>query len=291
MQTHVHTRLPDARAEALAVASRGQRRARVLVWALTLALLLLGAVALTAAGAIPILADTSALGGMGSRQPTPETVPDQSGNAGGQSTPASVEAKWDGPVVHLDWEGKQYSTAEATFVGDRVLSPGDRIEHTLSVGNAGPSEAVAQVTLVPHRNVPEKAQNRAFGDDVTVMWDVAGVSGTATYGELLRAPSRAIAEVAVAQGEQIAVKIGVVMDSAAETSRALDEASTTLDFEVDVRLSGALVPGEALPLAITGAVLPVALVLFAIVLVALGLLLFLARRRKRDEEVVVREEG
>ncbi|QIM15201.1 hypothetical protein G7067_00280 [Leucobacter insecticola] len=297
MPTNVHTRSQDPRTVVLAATGGISRQARLVAWALTLVVLLLGAVALAAAGALPILADTSNIAA--SEVGRVEQPGAQPGIRSGSERvsaldpqrdgPATIEAHWGDDALHLDWTGRPYVTAEATFVGDRVMSPGDRIEHTLVVVNSGPSEAAAQIVLTPRVTVPERAQNLELPDDVLVFWDVAGVTGTSRYADLARDTAVAIAEVAVPRGSELPVTVGVVMGAETESSRAMHEASTMLDFGVSVRLSGAQQPGT--PLAITGAMLPIALALIAVVLVVLGVLFLLARRRRdRDEEVVILEE-
>ncbi|MER7797375.1 hypothetical protein [Microbacterium sp. NPDC096154] len=218
----------------------------------------------------------------------------------------AIVAEWGGPAVHLDWRGRGYATAEATFVGDRVAAPGDRVERTLRIGNAGPSDAVMTVALELDRLRPEASRNPELADAVTLFWDVGGVTGSETFAALLERQTggATIAEVQVGRGEEVGVTLGFSVDVALAEQAAAGAPSTVLSFLTDVRMAGdtVAVPGEAPPLAATGmqmaggALLAVA---FALILMGLGLTVL--RRRvcdacgeaisRREPLVTVRTDG
>lgn len=270
-------------------------RGRVLVALLATMLLVLGAGALTALGMTPITADRTAAGSGGATGTGPASAP-------------LIPAQWDGPTVHLDWTGRSYATAEATFVGDRVVSPGDRVQRTLTLSNAGPSGAVLHVELAVGEDVPAGARNPELAEAVDLFWDVAGLTGSQPFAVLLDDDDHTVAEIEVPQGGTVAVTVGVQMSAAVTEHLAAGADSTVLDFQVTARMQGDEVPVDPTPaptpsvspaaggqtneagsvrpagaLAVTGAQV-LAVLVVAVGLVLLGWLLLVRRRRARCAE-------
>lgn len=259
-------------------------RGRFIAGILTVLLLLGAGVALAMADALPIF---------GGRAPnaTGLDAPARSGVGPAPSgadvlSPSVVAAEWDGPAVHLDWTGAEYARAETTFIGERRASPGDRVVRTLNVVNAGPGDGVAAVTLDLSEVIPEGALNPNLAHDVTLFWDIAGVTGEDTFAALNSRERVNVAEVAVAQGATIPVTVGFAMSSAVESSQAAGADSTLLGFDVGVNLTGETEPFEPPTLAITGAAGIFALLCIAAALVLLGMLLFARRRNRAGERLL-----
>ncbi len=261
---------------------------RIIAGFLTVLLLLGLGVGLALADALPTLGARSSDG----RAPaSAEAARTGAGSTAASDThPSSViVAEWDGPAVHLDWRGAEYARAETTFIGDRTAVPGDRVERTLNIVNAGPGAGVAAVTLDLAEVIPEGAANPRLADDVTLFWDIGGVTGSDTFAALNTSDRVSVAELAVPAGETVAVSVGFAMDAAVEGSRAEGADSTVLSFDVGVNLTGETSPPEPPTLAITGATGVIALVCIAGGLILLGVLILLVRRRRRREEVAVLE--
>ncbi|TCK35463.1 hypothetical protein EDF60_2838 [Leucobacter luti] len=273
----------DPRLSAIAREARDglSPRGRATAWALAILLLVISAIALAAADALPITgsrtqstpaATSESLlpARVGGAASTPSTVP---------TAPNVIEAAWDGPAVNLDWAGAEYARAETTFIGDRVASPGDQVVRTLSVVNAGPGNGVATVTIDLAELVPEGAQNPDLADDVTLFWDIAGVSGEERFSELVALGRAHVAEIAVPQGDSVRVTVGFKMDAEVETSQAQGGHSTVLSFDVGVELAGETGPSAAPKLSVTGATGILALIGTALALLLIGWLLLALRRR------------
>ncbi|WP_125098196.1 hypothetical protein [Leucobacter chromiireducens] len=295
----------DPRLVALAVDSRDglSTRGRAIAWVLAILLLATSVLALAAADALPFTGARAQDSVSANANPAlPERLGGAASNPSAvRADPAVIEASWDGPAVHLDWTGAEYARAETTFIGDRVAAPGDRVVRTLNVVNAGPGNGVAAVTIDLAEVVPEGARNPDLADDVTLFWDIAGVSGEERFSALVLAGRANVAEIAVPQGERVPVTVGFEMDAAVETSQALGADSTVLRFDVGVELSGETESPTIPALAVTGATGILALIGIAIALLLIGWLLLALRRRtqrcdecdrelgRHDERVEIRE--
>ena len=283
------TETSDPRMTEITIDSRNglSTRGRAIAWVLAILFLLTSAVALAAADALPITgarAQNTAPANSGT------SIPDRLGGIASNPSatpldPSVIEASWDGPAVNLDWTGAEYARAETTFIGDRVASPGDRVVRTLNVVNAGPGNGVASVTIDLSEVVPEGAHNPRLADDVTLFWDIAGVSGEERFSALVPAGRAHVAEIAVPQGDPVQVTVGFEMDAAVDTSQALGAESTVLSFDVGVELTGETEPPVIPALSVTGATGILALIGIAVALLLIGwLLIALRRRHQRCDE-------
>lgn len=194
----------------------------------------------------------------------------------------AVQAVWDGPTTHLDWEANSYATAEATFVGDRVVSPGDDVHRTLNLSNGGPSDGVMSIGFLLDETIAALTVNPDLAQNIVVYWDVAGITGSQTFASLLerqQAGTPVVAEVQVPQGATSPVTIGFRMDADITTDRALGQDSALLSFQVLAHMQGdttTYVP----PLPKTGVAVLGGIALAA-GLLALGWLALIAARRRR----------
>lgn len=210
-----------------------------------------------------------------------------------------IQAQWDGSTTHLDWTGQGYATVEANFIGDRVASPGDRVQRTLLLTNAGPSSAVLSVELTAEELVPEIAANPELATAVELFWDVAGVTGRETFAALVAAGSQPVAEAQVAESQEAAVTIGFEIPADVTTQMSQSVASTVLSFGVQARMQGDTTDPEVLPgsevslsdLAVTGAQIGALLALVAALVLVGWLLVGLARRRATCEDCGRRRAG
>lgn len=290
------------------------RRGRVIAWLLAGALLLTGAATLTASGITPITGEQTTArqttagqttsgqtsGGMSGTDAAAgfTTTRDGSDANAANATVANdtIVAEWDGPTTHVDWRGMQYTTVQASFVGDRVASPGDLVQRTLTIENAGPGGAVLAVSLRANQEIPALAANPDLAKDVDLFWDVAGITGNEVFDTLLTDTEHTIAEARVDQGETVQMTVGFTMPAEVTTSQSAGGESTLLTFDVLVRMTGdstsevlgTEVEPESGSLAITGSQLAgIALVVVGLVLAG-WLLLAIARSRPRCDDCGVR---
>ncbi|WP_345751538.1 signal peptidase I [Microbacterium rhizophilus] len=203
---------------------------------------------------------------------------------------AAIVAAWDGPTVHLDWRGDGVATAEASFVGDRVASPGDRVARALRIGNAGPAAAVMTVSLGLAEEI--NSANPELGERIELFWSAGGVEGAATFARLRALDDGGavvVAEVRVPQGAETTVTMGFAMPADVGDQGALSS-DTVLSFDVIARMQGdtgepAEPVADELPplLAVTGsdAALLIGLAAVGGLILLAGLIFLFARRARR----------
>lgn len=290
-------------------------RGRAVAWILTSVLLLGGGATLAASGS-PLVtgAERAASAGDAPEAPAPEVLSDgRTSDLTGDGTrwvgddvpvgdaagDGAVVAIWDGPTTHLDWTGRTYASAEATFLGDRVASPGDRVERTLALTNSGPADAVMSVSLTLGSSVPEGTSNPDLEEVVALHWDVGGVTGSETFATLLSSGQgrTEVAQVEVPQGSTSAVTVGFSMPAAVTGAMNQGAESSALEFLVTARMQGesAAPVLPVLPeLPMTGAQV-LALLALALGAMSLGMLLRALVRRRRVcddcDETIRRREG
>lgn len=259
-------------------------RGRRLAWVFTLVIVLTGLAVLSAVAGPQLTGSTPASGGTAAGDTEGSGTTDGTlavlADPVGEVRDGAIQAEWDGPVTHLDWQGRTYATAAASFVGDRVASPGDRVQRTLLIGNAGPSDAVMTVALITQSSGPDGAED--LGRSVDLFWDTAGVAGQERFATLVGAggQGQVVSEVAVAHGATVPVTVGFTMPAEVTAHQGTDDTGV-LEFQVVIRLQGDTAAAPPLPgLAITGAQVA-ALIALALVLAGLGWLLWLLARRRR----------
>jgi hypothetical protein len=250
-------------------------------WAVAVALLLGGGTAL-AASARPA-ADAGPSGPSGrTAASTPSGEPATTGAAAGAPGAATLRAEWDGPATHLDWRGRTYATAEASFVGDRVAAPGDRTQRTLHLINAGPAGAVLTLTLVLHDPGADPDGETDLGEALTLFWDVAGGAGAGRLADLRGAGPRVdVAQVRVPHGESAAVTVGFTVPAETTGARSGGAEAPAVALDVLARLEGEAEPAAVPALALTGARLGGLVALALGLLVAGWLVVAAARGRAR----------
>lgn len=257
------------------------------MWVVAAVLLLGCGVGLAAADALPFTGRQAVSGtltesGPGARAGQPIAQGPTSPDDGSRIEPGAIEAKWNGPAVNLDWTGAEYVRAETSFIGDRIASPGDRVARTLSIVNAGPGDGVLSIAIDVAENTPAGTRNPDLAEDVTLFWDVDGVRGEERFSVLVPRGQTNVAEISLAKGGQVAVSIGYEMARSVETSRSLGAASTQLDFDVDVKLTGDTYSQTRPKLAMTGSTGLLAILGIGLALGLLGLILLAIRRRQPE---------
>lgn len=296
------SRVPGpARVEpAIPITSSGlSPRGRAIAALLATAILLAATAVLAAAEALPTLGtraadDRAAVGAVQSETATVGT--DRRGAepivSGGAVAPV-IEAHWDGPAVHLDWQGVPYARAETSFVGDRVAVPGDRTVRTLDIVNAGPATGVMSVVVDFDEQIPAGARNPRLGEDIMIFWELGDLTGQQSFSALAANDRVEIAELALDQDETVQLTMGFEMPHEVESSRSFGAESTLLRFDVGIEMrdeAGAGGPGVGGPgaggprppgLAVSGGQLALAAIAAAVALTLLGLLLLALRRRDR----------
>ncbi len=289
---------PPAMPTVVTVTLGMSRGAGAMSWLAAIAIAALAIALLCAAGSTPVVgaagrgivsdvvarltpsaqSAAATVGGVGSAAAT--------GPAGSDPDDA-VDAAWDGPAVHLDWSGDGYARAEASFVGDRVASPGDRVERTLNVVNAGPSASVMTVSLDAATIVPDATRNAMLGDDIELFWRVGDLSGQQPFSAFAAQGTTVLAELATDRGATVPITLGFTMPVDVEGSRAESATSTELVFDLAVALRGETAQ-SALPA--TGGAVPIPLIAAGSLIAALGtaFIVVAARRRRRDDTQSVR---
>ena len=213
---------------------RRSRWYRLMAFVIALLLVVAGALGAVAAGAPPVLlASVSA--------PLP---------AGGTS-PGYIVAGWHGDTVHVDWTDTPFVTAETSFIGDRVMVPGDEVQRQLNILNAGPSGAVLSISVRFAEEIDGATVNVDLAEDVIVFWNVAGIAGQATARSLYAPPNpTVIAALSIAAGAAAPVTVGARLPQDVTTHYSAGELSALLRFEVFARLDGtggAPAPGPVVP--------------------------------------------
>ncbi|SEF12608.1 hypothetical protein SAMN04489740_4264 [Arthrobacter alpinus] len=274
-------------------------RGRALVWIVASFLLIGCAVGLVAANALPFTGSQTV------NRVTSELDSDKdAGQPGIRGTgefidavnveATAIKAMWDGPAINLDWSGGEYARAEGSFIGDRTVSPGDHVVRSLNIVNDGPSQGVLTVEIDFAEIVPAGALNPGLAEDVTLFWNVKGVTGQEQFSVLVPKGTVNVAEISLLRGEQVAVSIGFEMAKNVETSRALGAASTVLNFDVDVKLTGDTSTPVLPKLPITGSAGLLALLGIAVLTGLFGWLLLAIRRQRRwcddCEEAIKRKD-
>jgi len=187
---------------------------------------------LIAAGLAGVL--TTSLAGVAQASPTP-----------GPSDP-TIGAEWTDPVTHQAWDGTTYTTIDLGFAGNRVVSPGDRVQRTLAITNNGPSAATLTLVLVADQVRPAGSTTSGLARDITLFWDVAGHTGQAVFADLLNAPDgTTLAQLPIARDAGARVTVGFTVAESLTTDDPGSGSSPVLSFDVLAYLRGNTPPPDA----------------------------------------------
>lgn len=203
-----------------------------LAWTLALVMVTSMALGLAAAGAAPYLpaASDGSRAAVAERREV-EVVQAQDG----------LEAEWDGPTTRLDWTGATYTTVEASFVGDRVVVPGDQVRRTLGVQNTGPRGGLMTVGLRLDDPAPPAgvAGSAALAAAVELHWEVEGALGSVRVEDLVArgGDAHVVAEVPVPRWQTADVTVGFDVPLDGPDFRSQGAALEALGFSVVVQMS------------------------------------------------------
>ena len=154
-----------------------------------------------------------------------------------------IPIRWDGETVNLAWDSSRYTTAEGTFVADPVVVPGDRIERTAIVRNAGPSAAKVTVQIIDVTTLNSSdTVNTDLEDLLHLFWIVDGHSGDEVWRDarLAAGPngvSRSIS-FSIEQDSEFVVTAGIFFPTDATGGRNAGSPSSVLSFNVRILMQG-----------------------------------------------------
>lgn len=162
-------------------------------------------------------------------------------------------------AVQLSWDGSKYaSTTLENFFADPVSVPGDSATRTLLVRNDGPSDATLRATIVnvslldpgaadEHHNSGHQGPDDSgrytgagpqgnFYDDLHLNWDGGGASFTRLYAN----GQTPIAEIPLAQGEQVPITLTYDFPLEATSGNKANVDPRLASFQVLLELGGDL---------------------------------------------------
>ena len=158
------------------------------------------------------------------------------------AAPDYVQINWDGDTTNLDWLGGQYATAQDSFVGTPVISPGDFETRTATVKNGGPSAATAVVELIDVAVVtPPDAVNTDLQDCVHIFIETNGKTYDATWRESLGDSVEGTSwstSFAVPMQATFSITAGAYFPVEETRGRSEGHPSQELSFAVRVTMSG-----------------------------------------------------
>lgn len=218
----------------------------------------------------------------------------------------ALQTEWDGPTVHLAWDGSTYTSATESFVDTPVTVPGDMAGRTLTVINDGPCSGtlygyiVNVVTLDP--DAPDVHHNPAhvdpdgsgaavgdpykgagdqgnFYDDLMLRWETATETDGANFTTLNASDPVEILAMPIAKGGTTDITIVYEFPYDATSGNKANVAERLAAFDVYLEIKGdecRVTP----PLPDTGADMAL-LGLASVVMVAGGLGVRAAARRRQ----------
>jgi hypothetical protein len=151
---------------------------------------------------------------------------------------------WAGQTNNAHFRYGSYTTNSNSFLGGRVVVPGDEVSRTLVVRNENSAGTCAagnfQVSLVDvTEQIPDMAVNTELAQLVQLRWTVAGTSGAATFAQVLdSAQPYPIGDFRLDAGEEGDVTVGVVFAEPEVTGKSQQAESVRLDFDVRVAAQG-----------------------------------------------------
>ena len=170
-------------------------------------------------------------------QPLAHALPDHDSHDGGFSS------QWVTERIHLNWQQEQTLwTSDDSFIGQRTVVPGDRIQRSLEVQNTSSTGATMSVRLHLRTDIPEITNNPELANDIEVFWDIGGVQASAPWSwiqenhtddEWFEISARHV-ETQVA----VPITIGVALAEDISDHAHLGEASTLLSFHLSVTMQG-----------------------------------------------------
>ncbi len=162
--------------------------------------------------------------------------------AGGNAARADegdLAISWVGDTMHLDWRGATTTTTQDSFLGDRVVSPGDHVARTISITNSGAGEGKVSVRITE----PVVSAQNGVGELSSLSWRMGDVSGTSSLGGLLKDRTM-VTDFVLARGESEDFTLTYDFPiGATGGNRAASGTFSTAQFDIEVSIRGA---GKAL---------------------------------------------
>ncbi|MCM0639756.1 hypothetical protein [Cellulomonas wangsupingiae] len=154
---------------------------------------------------------------------------------------------WDGPSVDLAWDGPPATASSATFSGAPVVVPGGVQGRTITVTNAGPTDAVLRgwvqdVQLLdpdaPEADLPDGPPEVDFYADLTLTWRTASGDGHSSFRRLATAGATPVVDVLLARGASTEVTVVTALATDATSGNRANVAPREATYEVVLRLDG-----------------------------------------------------
>ena len=159
------------------------------------------------------------------------------------ATAPAVQIRWDGPTVPLDWSSSRNGSAEGNFVGDRVLVPGEAVQRTARITNAGPGPANVTVSLVQvDTHVPPGATNTDLAAAARLFWDIAGHTGEMSWADAADDDAVVVATFPLDRNAEFSLTTGVRLAMATTGANAGQGPSVVLTYLVRVDMVGQTAP-------------------------------------------------
>ncbi|MFS0703090.1 hypothetical protein AB6N23_01075 [Cellulomonas sp. 179-A 9B4 NHS] len=159
----------------------------------------------------------------------------------------ALATAWDGPTVHLAWDGTTYASSTTSFVGSQVAVPGDVAGRTLTVRNDGPTDAMLRGWVTDVRLLDPDAPDldpwtgASLGDfysDLTLAWRTASDDGSASFRALAARERTPVVEVPLARGASTQVTVVSAFPVEATSGNGANVAPREARFSVLLELAG-----------------------------------------------------
>ncbi|MBO0899657.1 hypothetical protein J1G43_06740 [Cellulomonas sp. zg-ZUI22] len=156
---------------------------------------------------------------------------------------------WDGPTVDLAWDGLPATASSATFSGAPVVVPGGVQGRTITVTNAGPTDAVLRgwvqdVQLLDpdadadDADLADGAPGADFYTDLTLTWRTASGDGRSSFRRLATAGATPVVDVLLARGASTQVTVVTALATDATSGNRANVPPREATYEVLLRLDG-----------------------------------------------------
>ncbi|MDR0432997.1 MAG: hypothetical protein LBH48_06795, partial [Bifidobacteriaceae bacterium] len=145
-----------------------------------------------------------------------------------------LSTHWDGPAIAFDWQGKAQTIATGTFVGERLVSPGDEVYRTVLVRNEGPSDAKLLVAI--SNPSIQGVDGPILADILTLTWAVDGTPGEANFAEMVAKNTLDLGSAPVGRCEEVPVTVGYKIPI--EETRGAGSSGATVTFDVRLTMQG-----------------------------------------------------
>ena len=174
----------------------------------------------------------------------------------------TIDVVW-GTTSHVAWDASEYSSVQASFVGDRVVTPGDVVTGTITVTNSGPGIGWLNVYLTSAHQFASGEVNSDLAQGIDLLWQVETLTGRMAFAEVDDriagdgGQGLCVAALVLDRGQDAEVTFGFTMPVDVDRYAASGQPSHRLVFTVDLLTVGdvgvqpdaecPLVPDRAMP--------------------------------------------